>query len=230
LYQDLQNARARDAEYEGELLAGSIQELQVAPLTALEGAATAPLPKIVRNFERVAGGTGFGGGGDKAPKNNKKQKATTQKKEKTNKKAFSEMTAKEKQTLQQVAELQKNGCLRIDNALQKSTAARVKDCILQEIRNAANAVALDPEHTDEINARHGIDQQRTNRCVINLPFRADKIDGFVVDDSAGQSSDIMVEALEELLDPIHGALGPLYAELCGRDAPLCKSSNQDPAG
>lgn len=85
----------------------------------------------------------------------------------------------------------------------------------------------EPSRTVEINAIHGIDQERKGRCVINLPLRAAKIQNYEAACTEadptfepGVSSDAIVDALNELLDPIDGALGPLWAELCGEDAPL----------
>lgn len=225
LYADLQNARARAAEREGELLADRITDFEAPYETTLEGAAESPLPKIKRPkvAAKRGGGGGFGGGGGSKEKKAKRAPAAKKKKYKK----ATDMTAKEKQTLQQAAALIRDGCLRIDGALKKETAARVKACILREIENAREAKEREPEKTDEINARHGIDQERENRCVINLPLRADKIEGYAKAckeaDSTfeeGISNDPIIDALNELLDPVDGALGPLYAELCGEEAPL----------
>lgn len=217
LYEDLQRARGRAAIHEGELLEGRITELQAPKQTTLAGAASSPQPKNKKPGRADAkSGTGFGGGGGK-----KKSKA------KKKKKPWRELTAREKQTQHQAATLANDGCLRINGALRKSTAARVRACILREIENAAAAVAQDPTNIEAIHAQHGIDQERIHRCVINLPLRADKIQGFAAacnevdsDFVEGTSSDPILDALYELLDPNDGALGPLYAELCGNDAPL----------
>jgi len=225
LYADMQNARARAAEREGELLADRVADFEAPYETTLEGAAKSPLPKIKKPRVAAKGGGGFGGGGGGGGKERKAKRTPAEKKKKYRR--ASDMTAKEKQTAQQAAVLLRDGCLRIDNALKKETAARVKACILQEIENARAEKERDPEKTDEINARHGIDQERENRCVINLPLRADTIDGYAkacaeADPSfeEGVSDDPIIDALNELLDPVDGALGPLYAELCGEDAPL----------
>ena len=137
------------------------------------------------------------------------------------------MTAKEKQTHHQAAALLRDGCLHIQGALKKTTAARVRACILREIENAREMKEENPSRTVEINALHGIDQERKGRCVINLPLRADKIHNFEAACTEadptfepGTSPDAIVDALNELLHPIDGALGPLWAELCGEEAPL----------
>ena len=218
LYEDLQNARAKAAEEEGKLLVDRVTDF-LAPLeTTLEGAAASPLPKKPKPTVRQ-GGTGFAGGGGAAKKTKTERKLWQ--------KSKSKLTPKDKQTLHQAAALRADGCLRIDGAISKSTAARVKACILREINNAAEEVQQDPIRTNEINAMHGIDQQRTNRCVINLPFRADRIKGYReacqeadTDFDKELSGDSILDALQELLNPVDGALGPLYRELLGEDAPL----------
>ena len=219
LYADMQNARARAALAEGESLAGRITALEVPLETTVEGARAAPPPKRHKVIP-ARGGTGFKASAkavakDKADK--KKLKATP----------YEELSVREKQIQHQVAVLRSDGCLRINGALSESTARRIRACILREIDNAAAAVEADPSRIASIHEKHGIDQQRINRCVINLPLRADVIDGHEeavcsIDGSfeKGTSQDPIVEAMEELLDPVDGALAPLVAKLCGANAPL----------
>ena len=213
LYEDMQNSRGRAADREGKLLADQVTPLDVPYETTLEGAFRTPLPKVKKVY--TGGGGGFGGGGAREKMMKKKVKKE------------SEMTAKEKQTRHQAATLLRDGCLHIQGALKKITATRVRACILREIQNARDMKEDDPTRTIEINALHGIDQERKGRCVINLPLRADRIQNFEAAcaeaDSTfvpGTSSDAIVDALNELLHPSDGALGPLWAELCGEDAPL----------
>jgi len=233
LYEDVQNSRARAAEHEGELLKDRISPLEAPFETTLEGAGTAKAPPKMKQPKtaRSSGGVGFGGGGGGASVANiKKGASPASKKEKKpykkKKKKYEDMTVKEKQTLHQAAALRRDGCLRVDSALKKTTATRLKACILQEIHNAKLLKEEYPEKIDEINAEHGIDQERTGRCVINLPLRADTIQNFRsacadADPTFSENeSESIGDALEELLDREKGALGPLIAELCGDKALL----------
>ena len=140
----MQEARARAAVEEGELLAGRVTELEAPAETTLDGSALAPLPK--RHVVAVEEGTGFGssakasssnGGGGGGGKKKKKGKGAAGAAGAGKKPIFKklargrELTGRERQALHQAAALRRDGCLRINGALRPATATRVRACVLK---------------------------------------------------------------------------------------------------
>ena len=123
-------------------------------------------------------------------------------------------TPQQRLAAQQRKIVDKDGVLRIDNALDGPTCDRLRDYVLRQQRLADEETAKNADVSTEY---YGVENRRKNRCDLLLSFVADE-------DTEEADRSIVPDVLNKILGD-DGTLRPIYDELVGPDGEFYEVSS-----